>query len=539
MQSPAWVWGEALWFKAFGVGLVQARWFVVVHSLAALVLLFWLALVRHGLPAAVTATLLLGLNWAYLVYSRLALMEGALIAWLLLATVALSQLDRRPQRAGLWIAVATGSMVVACLIKQTALLLLPAFAIALPLLALRAVEPRHSVAAAGGLRAWLAPRWRRWPSLFAAAAVTALIVGLGLLIVSPEYQERLAFNAAHFTAADDDESLLGRAGGTLLRGLFSRRLQLMFFLLAPLCLWLATLELGRLLAVGWRRWRAARSGSAAGAAQGLFARADVLELWMLAWAILALLANLASPHRAIRFQLIMLPPAAWLGGVLVARLWAHPWSPRWRPRLRVVLCALGLACVGWTSLRVATWMRHGQPTAARLGGQREALIGDRHAVVVGEFAAQAVLDSDYWHFYLRPHQFNDSPEIIATLGPTHLVVHGDEDFVLELLREASPELLLGRRHLGWVNFRGVWLSVWELLDASQRAELIEGRETVRRESRLAARRERQRERAEARSQQGRESRARQCLPAALRAVEPAPGYTPVPGAVRPPRRVAD
>jgi hypothetical protein len=257
--------------------------------------------------------------------------------------------------------------------------------------------------------------------------------------------------------------VLQRAANTLVRGLFSRRLQLMFNRFAPLAMWLATFELARILGVAYLRKRAHKQGRSV-PETGLYARPDPIDWWMLAWALCGLLANLASPHRAVRFQLVMLPPAAWLAAVLVARLWAHAFvRPRLTSALRGALVALALVGVGSTVSRFVRWSSTDQRSAAQIGEQLEALIGDRHAVVIGEFAAQAVFETDYWHFYVRPYQFNTRNEVLDALGPTHLVVW-EEDFVEEFLLERRPKLLAGRRKLGELEFRGQTLTVWELRD---------------------------------------------------------------------------
>jgi hypothetical protein len=464
-QSPAWVWGEYAWFRAFGVGLIQARAYVVVQTVLALALLMWLAMIRHGLPAAVATGLLLGLNWSYLVYSRLALMEGALICWLLVATVMLSQIERNPARTGLWSLLATLAMLIASTIKQTGLLLVPAFAIAMILLGLRAAGDAARLDDADAR--WperLRARLRRREAQITLVCVATLAGALGLVVFSPEYQQRLEFNAAHFTVARE-QSVWAQAAQTLARGLFSVRLQLMFTRLGPLILWLATFEVARQLQIWARQRRARRRGDPAPEAKGSLAQAmDSIDLWMLAWLVLGLLANLASPHRVIRFQLIMLPPGAWLAGALLGRIWDHAWPSRaWTRAVRAGVVALGLLGSSVTLARMVAWVETGEATAAEIGSELEALIGPREAVVVGEFAAQAVFETDYKHFYVRPNQFNYKREILLVLGITHVIVEDPEtDRTLALLEREVPELLVGKRMLGTVRFRGADLQVWEL-----------------------------------------------------------------------------
>jgi hypothetical protein len=533
-QSPSWVWGETLWFRAFGVGLVEARVFVVVHSIVALALLMWLAMVRHGLPTAVAAGLLLGLNWAYLVFSRLALMEGALLCWLLLASAALSQFERRPAQAGRWALLATLAMLVACTIKQTGLLLVPAFSVTLLLLGLRAagivVEPRDDAAP---WRERLRARLHRREAKLTMLALAVLGLVLSMLVFNPEYQERLAFNAAHFTAARE-QSVLARAARTLARGLFSFRLQLMFTMFAPRMLWLATVDLARVTWLGLRGVRARRRGEGEPARRGLLeGRPSAIDWWMLAWAVFALLANLASPHRAVRFQLVMLPPAAWLAAALIGRAWLHAWpSAAWTRAVRAGLVTLALLGGFLTTLRFVDWMRYSDPSAARIGEGLTALIGEREAVVVGEFAAQAVFETDYQHFYVRPNQFNDSAEVITGLGITHLAVAGEEDFVETHMQNKVPELLVGRRKLGSVWFRRRELVVWELASAERRAE-IEIWRAAQAELAKAERQVEERKQQQVQSRRNRlERRAAQCLP------EPLPDEEPTRMTVQPVDRLA-
>jgi hypothetical protein len=374
------------------------------------------------------------------------------------------------------------------------------------------------------------------------------------LVLRPEYQQRLAFNAVHFTAAYE-QSVWERAAATLLRGFFSMRLQLMFMLLAPVILWLATLELVRVLILVWRRRRARKRNQPRSewprvvrtrpdptARAGLEQPVDAIDLWMLAWAIFALLANLASPHRAIRFQLVLLPPAAWLAGLVIARAWLHSWpTKRWGHAIRAGLVGIAVLGTSLTAIRFVSWMRDGEASAAWIGDELHALIGDREAVVVGEFAAQAVFETDYRHFYVRPNQFNYRPEILVQLGITHLVVAGEVDFVEQLMQDQVPEMLVGRRRLGYVVFRGLDLEVWEIATPERRAE-VQAWETAKREreerERLAGRQlEAKQRRAQTAKRKLEERRELMCVPDSLldQPVEP---MTPLPIAFEPRARAS-
>jgi 4-amino-4-deoxy-L-arabinose transferase-like glycosyltransferase len=416
-QSPYWVYGEATWFRIFGTDVVSARAFVLVHVAMSLALLFWLALRHRGLPAAIASTTLLGASWAYLVYSRLALMEAVVIAWLVVATAGIAGIERRPEHAGRWIFVAVAGVLLACATKQTGLLVLPAFVPVL-LVASRRHAPRRALLGVG---------------------VLIVVVAIGLL--DPEYQRRLAFNARHFTDTVGDDAVLDNATRAFGSGLFGSQILLMFTVVAPLPLVLATLEIVRTCVPRWRD------------------RVTLVDAWMIGWLVLALVANLASPHRAVRFQLVLIPPAAWLGGVFFARAWSI--VPR-RLLIRAGLVAALATSVAITLTRFASWVVDGRETSTELAEPLKRMIGDRHAVVVGELAAQAVFATDYWHFYVRPGQFNDDRDTILALGITHLVSRGRDDFVERTLRRRTPELLEGRTRLGTLRFREHDLTVWAL-----------------------------------------------------------------------------
>jgi hypothetical protein len=300
----------------------------------------------------------------------------------------------------------------------------------------------------------------------ALLGLLALAALLSLFLLDPTYQHRLRFNAEHFTGTTGrPRTIFDGATMSLVTAPLSRRLLLMFKGFAPLILWLATLELARLLWLRWRRRRARRRDEAPpDPSVPLEGPAEVFDWWMLAWALLAFLANLATPHRAIRFQLILLPPAAWLAAVLALRAFAHSWPREWQARLvRAGLVVLALGALAITGHRYQRWQRNAERSAVEISAELEQLIGDREAVVIGEFAAQAVLATKYKHFYVRPHQFNHRAETLEGLGITH-VVFEPSDFVERHVSKAAPELLEGRRRLGTVYFRGRELEVWELAE---------------------------------------------------------------------------
>ncbi len=436
-QSPYWVYAETTWFRIFGVSYIAARAFVLAHVLPSLVVFGWMLWVRAGFAAAIAGSLLLGTNWAYLIFSRLALMEAVVIAWLTIASCGMLQLERGKRFSPLWTGVAVLGALAACMTKQTGLLLMPAFV-------------AHMV--------WLARKKSgraKYHIILSLVVFAAILIGFVLL---PGYEERLTFNAKHYTRAQGDAiRVVAQSTHTVLRGITGNRLWLLIFVFAPLPTLLAIPELARNAREWWRRCRRERH-NVTPTQDWRFA---VFDTWMIAWAVSATLAILASPHRAVRFALIFVPPVACLGGVFFARLWSRRWKRR--TSARTVLVAAGVVATMTTVVRFSRWQRSASATTVELGPALINMIGHQDAMVVGEFAAQAVFETPYRHVYVRPGEFNDDPSTVEQLGVTHFVFVEDRtDFVERHLRRMRLPAYRDRKKLGTLRFREYTLGVWEV-----------------------------------------------------------------------------
>ncbi len=465
-QSPVWVYGLYLWFRLVGVSYASARLHVVVYALAGLALLFWLVAARYGTLAAIAATTLASFNFAYLQYTRLALMEAVLIFYLLAATAALFAVERHPDRTPVLIPLSGLLLLAAVLTKASGLpfvLLVGGGAAALV---------NRRVAARAGTKerpdALLQTR-DVWVALATFGAILLVIAGL---FASPRYANGIAFQIREHVTRPQEASFARGILKGLVESLTGSKIHDMVRYLAPVGMTLALAEIARALLVVARRRRGDRGPSLARAAAdppgcaaplAFDAPVDTLAAYMLAWFAFALALNLIVENQQVHFQLILFPPLACLGGLFAARLW-HAGGPRaarrrWAGRSLVVLAALVFAA--YHGQRYLDWITHATFTFPESSRELARLIGPRDAVVVGEYAAQATIETGYRHYYIRPGLFNDSRPVLTSLGITHLVAH-DDDLVTEVLRRNAPELLRGLRPLGNLDFYGLTLHVYEL-----------------------------------------------------------------------------
>jgi hypothetical protein len=447
-DSPVWVYGQYLWFEAFGVSYASARALVVLYALGTIALLFGTATARYGLLAGTAATVLLGFNFAYLQYTRLALMEPAVLFFLVAAAATLSRLERHP-RSRPHLAVGAALLTLAAALSK------PSALPYVPLLAAWAVV--------------LAGRRGRRPGLAAEARVTlgtfgAVLAVLGLLFLLPAYAGSIGYHVQDYLTAPQHASLGPAVVLSFLEGLRGPMLPGMLRYLAPVALALAAAEAVRAVIAAGRSTR--RRPGAPPFALDLGAPVDGLAAFMLAWLAVALLVNLAGGrHHHIHLQLPLLPPAALLGGLFAARLWHRPPGPTlpwWTLRALVGLLAVLFVLIH--GARYYQWARQPRFSLVESGRALRQLIGDRPAVVVGEFAVLPALETPYECYFIRPGLINDARPTLLALGITHLVA-APVDMVTVVLARNAPEVLARPRILGDLEVYGLTLRVYELVPA--------------------------------------------------------------------------
>jgi 4-amino-4-deoxy-L-arabinose transferase-like glycosyltransferase len=176
--SPVFTGLEFIGFSLFGVGLWQARLVSIVAgtlSIAAMAFGLW----RRGAATAAVAALLLAVNSTWVMYSRVALLEASMVAFLVLAWAAYGRGGSWP-----WGVAAAGLALAAFFTKASAAF----FLVALGLDALWVLLP-----------AWRRGQWRpdSREGAMAAATLVALAAGTACslaLFVVPQWTEYARYN---------------------------------------------------------------------------------------------------------------------------------------------------------------------------------------------------------------------------------------------------------------------------------------------------------------------------------------------------------
>ncbi|NLG52141.1 MAG: phospholipid carrier-dependent glycosyltransferase, partial [Chloroflexi bacterium] len=124
VNIPVWTILQAAMFRLFGVSLYTARLLTVAFFVALLVLFYEFA--AHYVPrwAALVGCLLLATNYRLFAYSRLALLEVPMMAFLMASLLMAARARRGHWRLG--VALSAGAFACAYLTKTTAVIGLPA-----------------------------------------------------------------------------------------------------------------------------------------------------------------------------------------------------------------------------------------------------------------------------------------------------------------------------------------------------------------------------------------------------------------------------
>ncbi len=375
-------------FRWLGVGYVQLRLLSVLLAMVALAVFWRLLRVDLGERLALLGAALWGLDYFWLQFSRLGLLEPGMVAWLVIG----AWLWRRSLDGGAAWALASGVAIgIAWVWKSLALLVVPA-----PLLALLLLDPA-------------------WPRRRVAAGYTA---GLGAVLVVygvawfwPHRNELVAYQ--QFYAADRFPVSLDGLGQALGRNVRSPYV------------WSQTPVIMAVGVVG--------AGIAAGRA-GHRALPPVVAL-SLAWVVCGL-GLLLMPYSPPRYYTLVLPPLVCLAGV-AANVADSLFSPR-RPILSIGV--LGLSLV-WGGMFYMRWLGERQTTLPDSSRALGALVPPGE-LVLGVSACGLSLDNELRCAPPFAGLANDAAPV-AALGAKYALVENNPDdymrrFYGALLAEATP-----------------------------------------------------------------------------------------------------
>ncbi len=309
----------------------------------------------------------MGLNYYFLVYSRIGLIESMMNAWMALAVYFLAKSRGRPGHFLL------GSLCYLASIfsKQSTLFFLPAFAA----LAFYLVgQGRKS-----GLKNYL-------PVLIGLG----LVLGLTAWAVSnPEYRLRTLYNLRHGL------SYHGALSPWLMKFNPIFTIQNIFSSFTPNLLWRGFFQLHLSLAV---------LGLLEGAAilwLLVKKREFNLELVLiLCWFLLARLGAVISPHRVVRFYLPEFYPLALLSAAFVGRREGE----KWKKVLVGILLALELGFSGFYGYQ---WLGHRQYRLYDRAQDLARIVKGKDAVMIGEWAGPFSMESRVKFYYVK-RGFNES-----------------------------------------------------------------------------------------------------------------------------------
>ncbi len=409
MQSPVWVYPLALYFRILGAGYLQLRLFSVFCSVLGLFFLSWWAYQRWGPAASALVLTGLGLNYYFLVYSRIGLIEGMMNAWMAIAVYCfILSRERR------WYFLIASLLYLGSVFsKQSTLFFMPAFL---------------------GLAAYLIWLSRKDGFKNHLPVLIGLVLVLGLVayaISNPEYRMRTLYNVRHGLQYHRSLSPL------LMRFDPGFTLQNIFSSFAPGMLWRGLIQLHFALTVlgvveialiGWMLLKK----------RGL----DFELVLILAWFILARLSAVISPHRVVRFYLAEFYPLALLSAALIGRT---DWKKGRKILVAVALCLE----LGGSGYYYWDWMAHRQYQLYDNALKLARILEGKPAVMIGEWAGPFTMESRAVYYYVK-RGFNESPVQLANFRINYLletIEPADAEVSVGPYRKFFPAKYLDRREL--------------------------------------------------------------------------------------------
>jgi 4-amino-4-deoxy-L-arabinose transferase-like glycosyltransferase len=404
-QSPVWVYPLGWYFKVFGVGYLQLRIFSVFFSMLSLGFLCYWSFRRGGAPAALVVMTGLGLNFYFLLYSRIGLIEGMMNCWMVFAVFLFA---RSRDRA--WLFLPASLLYLAAIFsKQGTLFFLPAFG-------------------AWGLYLLYKDRQAgRGKPVFILLCLALVLGAIAFAFNNPEYRLRTLFNVRHGLQYH-------RAAGSWLMQLdpaFTINNFLSSFL--PAELWEGFFGLHIALALLGTLEMAVIIGTA------VRGKKIDLELWLiLAWFFLARLYAVISPHHAVRFYLSEFFPLALLSAEFARMSWDRKWG-------KVLISLVVLAELAFSGYYFADWLANRQYQLYDNSVNLARTLSGKDVVLIGELAGPFAMESHAKYYYVK-RGFNQKPEQLRAFGVNHLLETANHyDVSVVRYKELFPENYAGRK----------------------------------------------------------------------------------------------
>jgi hypothetical protein len=346
----------------------------------------------------------LALDPAYFHTARVGILEPAVSSWIALSILGLllAKDDLR------WLMLANSAFVLALFTKQAAVYALP-------------VVLWASYARLRGAARSQSDRGRR--RIVLTHALT-LVLSSGLYVALTDYGRSVGHNIDHVLLGFDElPQYRVHDLASVLSRLYDEERYANFLASVPISGPLALATVGGYALHAWRRKRFP----------------SYAELVLLSWFACSFAAMVVVARSTLRVGTVVVPPAALVAGLGLAR--AYEWSlPRW-PRcagaVRVLPTVALLAYCAWGQFALLGSPQYTIRDAADI---IEARIGAREATIVGLASPGVVLGTPYRNFYVRRH-FNTTRRQLTALGITHCLFLDQGDRSRRRIGTRFPELL--------------------------------------------------------------------------------------------------
>lgn len=434
VQSPVWTYTLLIGFKVLGTSYASLRLLSVLFALITLaagaVMLF-----RSGFSSgAIIFTAILGLNFYFLIFTRLGLMEPMVILWLALCAMMLVETRSDPR----FFIPASLFLLAGIFTKPSALLFLPVWAgyLAWHLLTMRS-------AAKDGKK-----------SLALIAISTAIIfIPMAAAYTSHDFREFTGMSVRHGFHLTD---------GVSLTPLVERILRIGSSF-APKEIWRSffmTLPCASILGTGWiayMGYRALKRKQVSG-----------LEWMLLFWFLIGRASATATPHQVMRFHLLYFFPISMMAAMAADRMWRTKAIGSRKKAIQTLVIAFVAYELVMTGVPWFKWVLNPRYDLVDASGSLGKILESEEdklriePVVIGEWAGPLSLENDMVCHYVKG-TFNMKREQLASFKITHLLESKDRyDHVAERFKKFFPQRYEQRKKVAEFPVRTRHLVLWRV-----------------------------------------------------------------------------